>query len=492
MWYDIVAERFAEQSPCCLMLRATLEHVFPDSFLDSVFDEHAQVQYQKDLLFSTVASLLTEVVLRVRPSLRNAYQERFPPALQEQTHQAAQPASLSQDQQEGPRLATLKSVYEKLQHTETGVCEALVAQTAGRCGALLDQFPAAANPQPIPGLHLRLCDGNFLAGTEHRLLPLRDSGSAALPGMTLALREHDTGLISHLLCREDAHTNERSLFDWVLDWVRADDLIAGDRNFCTLRFVRGIAQRDACYLIRHHQQVHRKDLSPLQYVGRTATGEVYEKWVRLGEKKNGPVCRCIVVKLDEPTQDGETEVVLLSNVPKKKANALRLAETYLLRWRIEHSFQVLTDYLRCEVNTLGYPKAALLGFSLAVCAYNLLAVLQGALAQEVGRPKVEEELSAFEVAEEIAQDYSGMQVALPAEYWERFAELDSVAMAAWLRQIAARVWWPRYRKAKRSPKPSTPTEVKRTQRGSHRATARVLAEARANRPRATPAGPGRF
>jgi hypothetical protein len=468
MWYEVVAERFAEQSPCCLMLRATLEHVFPDSFLDSVFAEHAQVQYHKQLLFSSVASLLTEVVFRVRPSLRNAFLER--------------------DDLE----ATLKSVYEKLQKTETVVCEALVAQTAQRCQGVLDHLPDSANRQPIPGLRLRVVDGNFLAGTEHRLLPLRGCGAAALPGMTVVLRDHDTGLISHLLCREDAHTNERSLVQWILDWVLIRDLIVGDRNFCTLAFLWGIKNRNAYFVIRHHQQLHLKDLTERKYVGRTETGEVYEKEVRLGEQEDGPECRCVVVRLDVPTQDGETEVVLLSNVPQEKANAIVLADTYLLRWRVEHAFQVMTDYLRCEVNTLGYPKAALLGFSLAVCAYNLLAVLEGALAQEVGRKKVTEELSAYEVAQEVEQDLSGMQKALPEEYWERFATLKAEEMAWWLRTIASGICWERYRKAKRSPKKPKPTQVERTQRGSHRATSRVLADFRASRPRATPEGPKAF
>jgi hypothetical protein len=465
MWYDVVAKRFAEQAPCALMLRATLEHVFPDSFLDSVFADHAQVQYHKQLLFSTVVSLLNEVVFRVRPSVRNAFLQR--------------------DHLE----ATLKSVYEKLQHTETVVCEALVAQTARRCQGLLDHLPKAANPEPIPELHLRVLDGNVMAGTEHRLLPLRGCGSAALPGMTLALRDHASGLIHHLLCREDAHTGERSLVEGVLDWVVADDLFVADRNFCTLGLLRGLKDRDAFYLIRHHQQLHLKELTARTFVGRTATGKVYEQQVRLGEQEDGPECRCVVVELDEPTQDGETEVVLLTNVAKDKANAILLADTYLLRWRVENAFQVLTDYLRCEVNTLGYPKAALLGFSLAVCAYNLLAVLEGTLAQEVGRQKVEEELSVYEVATEVSQDLSGMQKALPEEYWEQFGRLDSAAMAYWLWTIASGICWERYRKAKRSPKKANPTKVQRTQRGSHRATSRVLAEFRASRSRTASNGP---
>ena len=459
MWFDVVFERFVEKSPCCVMLRGTMEHLFADSFLDSVFEQTAQVQYQKELAFSTVAALLSEVVLRVRPSLRNAYRER----------------------QGLP--ATLKSVYEKLKNTEPAVCEALLSQTAQRCADLLTQLPGSAATDPIAGLHLRIVDGNFLAGTDHRPLPLRGSGAAALPGMSVVLRDDRTGLLCQLLCREDAYSSERSLLDDVLAWVKADDLILGDRNYCTLKFLKGIANRLGFYLIRHHQQLHLRDKTRLRLLGKTDRGKVYEKRVWLGEADDAPLCRCIVVKLDKPTRDGETEVVLLSNVSKKKAKAIQLAELYLRRWRIEHSFQVLTDYLRCEVDTLAYPKAALLGFSLAVCAYNVMAVLQGALAAEVGKEKVEQELSAYEVAEEVAQDYSGLQIALPEQFWERFAQMSSAEMASWLRQIARRLRWERYRK--RKPTVKKPVVVQSTQRGAHRCTARELAEARANRAKAS-------
>jgi hypothetical protein len=402
------------------------------------------------------------VVLRVRPSLRNAYRER----------------------QGLP--ATLKAIYEKLQNTEPAVCEALVQQTAQRCSELLAHLPGSASADPVAGLRLRIVDGNFLAGTDHRLLPLRGSGAAALPGMTVALRDDRTGLLCRLLCREDAYSNERGLLGEVLAWVEANDLILGDRNYCTLKFLQGIAVRLGFYLIRHHQQLHLREVTKLRYAGRTATGEVYHKRVRLGEGADAPLCRCLVIKLDEPTRDGETEVVLLTNLSTRRAGHIQLAELYLRRWRIEHSFQVLTDYLRCEVDTLGYPKAALLGFSLAVCAYNVMAVLEGALAAAKGKRKVEEELSAYEVASEVAQDYSGMQIALPGDYWERFAHLSSAEMAGWLRQVAQRLPWERYRK--RKPTVKKPVVLRRGQRGAHRSTARELSKARSKRPRAARAG----
>jgi hypothetical protein len=456
MWMDAVFERFVRQSPFSVMTRATLEHLFQDSFLDRLFDDHAQEQYHKQLPFSTVTALLTQVVLRYRPSLRNAYDRT------------------------GAIPATLKSVYEKLQGVEPTVCQELVRQTAGRAGQVLDCWPNAARPDPVAGLRLRIFDGNYLAGTQHRLKPLRDEGAASLPGMSVVVREDRTGLLSRLVCREDAYTNERALLQDMLGWIEADDLIVADRNFCWFDFLQGLIDRHAFFTIRHHATVVLSESGDRVPVGQTATGDVYEHDVLVGPQGQQQSVRCVVIRLFEPTQEGDSEIRLLSNVPKAKASALVLADVYLRRWQIEHSFQELTEQLRCEVNTLGYPRAALFGFSLAVCAYNLLVVLKAALAATQGQQKVEEELSTYAMAQEISQDFSGLNIALPPEFWPRFARMTSVELAVWLRGVAQRVPWHAYRKAKRSSRKTQPpaenetTRKKGSRRRTHVSTARVL------------------
>jgi hypothetical protein len=134
MWMDTVFERFVEQSPCSVMTRATLENLFADSFLDQLFQQHAQVQYQKDLASSTVTALLTQVGLRYRPSVRSAY---------------ARTDGIP---------TTLKSVYEKLQHVEVAVCQELVRQTADRARDVLACWPQAFR-RPRPGRARLLAPG---------------------------------------------------------------------------------------------------------------------------------------------------------------------------------------------------------------------------------------------------------------------------------------------------------------------------------------------
>jgi IS4 transposase len=59
-------------------------------------------------------------------------------------------------------------------------------------------------------------------------------------------------------------------------------------------------------------------------------------------------------------------------LPSSVALALLIAQIYRKRWQSETLFQVLTENLCCEINTLGYPKAALFTFCIALVAYNAI------------------------------------------------------------------------------------------------------------------------
>jgi len=184
------------------------------------------------------------------------------------------------------------------------------------------------------------------------------------------------------------------------------------------------------------------------------------------------VCRCLIVRLFQPLRDGSTELRLLTNVPASKAGARLLAELYRTRWRIETAFQELTQSLRCEVSTLGYPRAALFAFALAMTAYNVLIVVQRALAAGRGRPEGTPELSSYHLANEVAAAADGLAIAVREEAWDGFAAMTAAEFACWARELAQGIRWDRYRKSPRGPK--KPQQAKRTRRGAHRSTARAL------------------
>lgn len=76
-----------------------------------------------------------------------------------------------------------------------------------------------------------------------------------------------------------------------------------------------------------------------------------------------------------PTEDGDTEIRILTNLPEPTWSAQQIASLYRRRWRIETMFQRLEAALNSEIATLSHPRAALQAFGVAVLAYNVLALI---------------------------------------------------------------------------------------------------------------------
>lgn len=448
---DEILTRFIADAPVAVMMHATLRRVFADSALDDLFERHSQSQYTRELTFSSVTKLMIEVATKKRPSLHAAYRH---------------------GKEELPVSVT--SLYNKVNGLEPGVSQALVHETGWAMKEIIEALPGWSAPK-LAGLHLRTLDGNFLAGTDHRLDCLRNYGAAALPGMSLVVRDGRTGMLTDLIPCEDAYTSERSLFPEVLALVNPNDLWLADRNFCTIDYMRGIAEKKAFFLIRHHAGTKLQPLGKMTACGSNASGKIYEQKVRVGWLE----CRCIIVKLYEPLRDGSTELRMLTNVAGTRLHAKRALKLYHTRWRIETAFQELTENLRCEINTLGHPKAALFAFALAVAAYNILVVTRTALANAQAttasaKEQAEEGLSSYHLAHEVASATKGMLIAVPEKSWQNLERMPLKKFAVWLGKVARRANLRRYRKSPRGPK--KPTVVRRTHRGAHRSTARLLAE----------------
>src|SRR6202040_3112458 len=108
---------------------------------------------------------------------------------------------------------------------------------------------------------------------------------------------------------------------------------------------------------------------------------------------------------------------ILTNLPARPVSAIQVARLYQRRWTLETAFQHLEAYFQSEINTLGYPKAALFGFCLALVAYNMLAVVMAALRSVHGAQTIDQELSLYYVANDIAQTSHGMMIAIPEDEW---------------------------------------------------------------------------
>ncbi len=453
-----IFDRFVEKAPLSVMARGVMEHALDSTRLNRLFEEAADQQYTRKLLFSSVVDLMSLVVCGARPSLRAAYRD-----LQEQL-----PVSLT-------------SVYNKLEKLETGISAALVRHTAGRLAPVITQLRGGRS-EWLPGYRVKILDGNHLAATEHRLAETHASSAAPLPGMALVVLDPALMLAVDVFPCEDGHAQERSLFPAVLATVAARDVWIDDRNFCTLGMLFGIAARGAFFVTRQHKGLPWEGLSDFRRAGEVEGGAVWEQTVRLvNEGGEVLVARRVKVALREPTRDGEYEVYVLTNLPWEEVDAVAVARLYRRRWTIETMFQELALTLESEIDTLCYPRAALFGFCVGLVAYNVLSGVKAGLRAVQGEEKVEEELSAYYVADEIRGTYRGMMIAIPDEEWRVFGEMGVVGLAGVLRELAGRVRWEKFKKAKRGPKKPKPKR-KHNKNQPHVSTAKLLEARRKGRP----------
>jgi hypothetical protein len=404
---------FVEGAPAAVMTRIALDWIIEGTPLDQLLREVAEGQYQREFALSHFVQVMLDVACGFRPSPRAAFLRR-----------------------EFERVASISAFYRKLGRMELAVTEDVVHRTARRARELIVAGGGLV-PEPIPGYSARIIDGNVLAGTEHRIVPLRTTWSAGLPGMSLAVYEPASGLILDVILEEDAHSQERALFDRVA--VAPGQLWIMDRNFCVRSLLFRMGRAGASFLVRWHRStLPFRATSRLRSRGRCATGRISEQSIEVEDGDGGVHhLRRIVLELDGPTRDGETEIVLVTNLPAT-VTAQACCAAYAGRWQIEGHYQTMTDLLHCEVPSLGQPRAALFAFSMAAVAGNALAVLRGNLRVAHGE-EIAAEVSDFALVDEVAEVYPGMMLAAPPSVWPPLAGCEAAEVAGLLNDLADRV-----------------------------------------------------
>src|SRR5439155_17794638 len=115
---------------------------------------------------------------------------------------------------------------------------------------------------------------------------------------------------------EDGHAQERSLLDQVLPTVAERDLWIADRNFCTTKFLFGIAARSGRFVIRQHAATLRwQRVGPERPAGRCETGKLFRQAVWLqGEGGRTLRVRRGTIELDRPARDGGAAIHVLTHL----------------------------------------------------------------------------------------------------------------------------------------------------------------------------------
>jgi IS4 transposase len=450
---DAVLERFVEQAPVAVMARLGLQRAISADWVNDVFEQHSNTQYTRELLFSTVVELMSLVALGLRPSL----------------HAAAQKM-----RKELP--VSLTALYDKVNRVEPNVVQALARGSAERLAPVMAPLRKGHAPW-LPGWRVRVVDGNHLPASEKRLAPLRGFRGAALPGHSLVVFDPDAGLVIDLVPCEDGHASERGLLAPLLAASQPRELWVGDRLFCTRAAIRSAHARRAAVLFRETKvNPNPTTIGRRRRIGRIETGVVYEQRVTIPTEDGVEQLelRRIELELDTATANGDTAIRLLTTLPKT-VTARAVARLYRKRWTIESLFGRLEAALQSEIRTLGYPRAALFAFGLAVIAFNVLAVIEAAVAAAHDLDEAGIEVSTYYVADDVRTDYRGMLIAIDAHIWSTFDDQSPPVLARTLCAIAAHVDPCTLRKHPRAPKPpkrkgyASGSAVRR-----HVATARVL------------------
>ena len=447
--FGVILQKFAKNSPVTVMVQGLLVRILNPAAIDEWFESVRGVQYTRDILFSSVVAVMLQVVCRVRSSVHAAY--------------------LNSDMNSS-RIA----LYYKLQGIELNTSRELVRHVAKESEILIREIKGN-NRAVLPGYRVKFLDGNCIESTEHRLNVLRETNAGALPGKSLVVFDPEFGIAIDVIPCEDGHAQERSLLSEIIGITDPNDLWVSDRNFCVQGFLFGIAGRGGFFNIREHNNMPWKPKSPIEFIGETESGKIYEQKALLSSENGTELeVRRIVVKLNNPIRNGETELALFTNIPVEDADAIKIAEIYRLRWGIETAFQKLEKHLNSEINTLAYPKAALSGFCIALVAFNIYAVVMAALRAAHPEKDINEEVSEYYIAEEISTTYNGMMIGVPDEEWNIFRNGTVPEAGALLVELASRMDLSKFKKNKRGPKKPTPLKTKFKGK-PHVSTAKLLA-----------------
>ena len=195
-----VFKPFVEKSPISVMARGMLERVMNPDQLDEWFDRTAKEQYTRDLLFSTIFEIMSQVVQGRHRSVHAAFQ-----------------ASTKDI------CVSITSVYNKLNGIEPGTSAELVRYAVEQVEPIIQKL-LPKQRSLLPGKRIKLLDGNCIEKSHHRIKELRTIGAGPLPGKSLVVYDPLLHLPIDVFPCEDGHAQERSLLNTVLETIKKDDV----------------------------------------------------------------------------------------------------------------------------------------------------------------------------------------------------------------------------------------------------------------------------
>ncbi len=139
---DPLFRRFATERPIATMVQMTLSHLLDEDAVNRVFAEHAEQQYERTLVFSTLTDLVGSVVLGKNASVNAAYRKM--------RHKLG---------------VSITATYGNLERVEPAISQALVRYSFERIQLVRKKLNGLPR-HDVAGYETRTLDGNHLSGTD--------------------------------------------------------------------------------------------------------------------------------------------------------------------------------------------------------------------------------------------------------------------------------------------------------------------------------------
>ena len=349
------------------------QEVFPEEYLNELYDQHRGRCYQKEFSFAELVSLVHDAMGQ---------------------HEGRAKATL--DRHELP--ASIQAFYGKLRRMPVVVSQTLVSEGSQRLAGWLPAETHAPVPACFQEHPLLIFDGKILKNAAKRLKQTRAQAGAALGGKALGVLDYQTGLILGMEPHQDAYHGEQLLVQPLLDQLRPQ--IAGQRiwvmdqhfgNLCN--FARCTQHGDHVIVRQHTNTVFTADSSRPARSGVDEQGRTYDDEVGMltSSRQGAQPARHITVK-----RPGDDDLVLLTSLLDQDAYpATAILAVYGFRWSIEEVYQKVVELFHLQRLIGSHPLAMIFQASLCLTLYNVMTVLRCLLAQTQKRQTAE--ISMYQV-----------------------------------------------------------------------------------------------
>lgn len=444
-------------SPLTVLVRGAVERWLAPPILAQIASDCSISNYERKVTLQALTAIMLDAVLGMQPTVHAA-------------------AIARRDEWSG----SIQALYAKFGRIDPKFSIGLVKRTAEGILPLMTSPRMAGKPGNVS---IKVLDGTMPDGSEHRLGVLRELAAAGLPAQAVIVYDLRTGVCDRVAVDEDAYASEKVLAEALLQEAATDEIYIADRGFCTCRLIGQLLEREISFIFREHAyDLVYEEESPERYCGRCSTGAVLEGEVRLCDRLRKCTwdLRRIHVRLDAPTQSGEKDLWLLTNLPHD-CLAVEIAELYGQRWQVERHFHFIKRELHGQMPSLGEPRAAIFALCVSLAAGNLLAFVKQ-LQPEKKPDQQRPTLSGYYLALEISRSYAAIEALTTPRDWRSVAELSSRSFCTWAMTLATGISWSRYVTHPRGPKQRPPPRLSGKHR-HHFSTYRLL-QTKKEKPRA--------